>query len=134
VAIVDRQITLTPKGRKQAESVVRKHRLGYAAPSVSEMVRRLADLSDFNANLAGSKAAFEALRPLLDSKQSALAQQLIQRFSDVQAALDKYKGTDPTGNGYVLYSALTPDDTRTMATSVDTLAEPLSKVAAAVIG
>jgi iron uptake system component EfeO len=92
------------------------------------------DLSDFNANLAGSKAAFEALRPLLDSKQSALAQQLIQRFSDVQAALDKYKGTDPTGNGYVLYSALTPDDTRTMATSVDTLAEPLSKVAAAVIG
>jgi iron uptake system component EfeO len=92
------------------------------------------DLSDFDANLAGSKAAFEALRPLLDARQSDLANELEQRFRQVQAALDKFKGNDPIGNGYVLYAALTPTDTRTLAGAVDTLAEPLSRVAAAVIG
>ncbi|MDQ1376827.1 MAG: iron uptake system component EfeO [Acidimicrobiaceae bacterium] len=92
------------------------------------------DLSDFDANLAGSKAAFEALRPLLDARQSDLANDVEQRFRQVQAALDKFKGNDPIGNGYVLYAALTPTDTRTLAGAVDTLAEPLSRVAAAVIG
>ena len=92
------------------------------------------DLSDFNSNLAGSKAAFEALRPLLDAAQSDLAKQLEQRFSEVQAALDRFRGNDPVGNGFVLYGVLTPSDTRALSVAVDTLAEPLSRVAAAVIG
>jgi iron uptake system component EfeO len=91
------------------------------------------DLSDFAANLAGSQAAFEALKPLLAGAQQALSGELDQRFAAVKAALDQYKGTDPTGNGFALYTTLTADQTRALSTTVDTLAEPLSKVAAAVL-
>ena len=57
-----------------------------------------------------SKAAFEALqaaarlradRPDAVSSSSA--------SPTCRPALDKYKGTDPIGNGYVLYTTLTPD-------------------------
>jgi iron uptake system component EfeO len=88
------------------------------------------DLSDFAANLAGSKAAFESVRPLLDAKDADLAKQIDQRFDDVRKALDTHKGTDPTGNGYALYTSLTAENTRAVSTVLDTLAEPLSKVAA----
>jgi iron uptake system component EfeO len=88
------------------------------------------DLSDFAANLAGSKAAFEAVQPLLDGKDGDLAKQIGQRFDDVQRALDAYKGTDPNGNGYLLYDQLTTENTRGVSTVLDTLAEPLSRVAA----
>lgn len=88
------------------------------------------DLSDFAANLAGSKAAFESVRPLLDSKDADLARQLDERFDDVRKALETYKGTDPTGNGFALYTSLSPESTRALSTVLDTLAEPLSKVAA----
>jgi iron uptake system component EfeO len=91
------------------------------------------DLSDFAANLAGSKAAFEALKPLLAGAQQPLADELEQRFADVKSALDAHRGTDPTGNGFALYTSLSAEQTRALATAVDTLAEPLSKVAAAVL-
>ncbi|HVW30924.1 MAG TPA: iron uptake system protein EfeO, partial [Acidimicrobiia bacterium] len=91
------------------------------------------DLSDFDANLAGSKAAFDSLRPLLAGANQALADQLTQRFADVKAALDGHQGTDPTGNGFALYTTLQPDQTRALSTTLDTLAEPLSKVAAIVL-
>ena len=51
----------------------------------------------------------------------------------MKAALDQYKGADPTGNGFALYTTLTQDQTRALSTTVDTLAEPLSKVAAVVL-
>jgi iron uptake system component EfeO len=90
------------------------------------------DLSDFAANLAGSKAAFEAVSPLLD-RDRALADQISTRFNDVRTALDQHRGTDPAGNGYVLYKTLTPEQTRSVSTTLDTLAEPLSRVAAEVL-
>jgi iron uptake system component EfeO len=88
------------------------------------------DLSDFAANLAGSKAAYESVRTLLDSKDADLAKLISQRFDDVRKALDIYKSADPTGNGYALYTSLTTENTRSLSTVLDTLAEPLSKVAA----
>jgi iron uptake system EfeUOB component EfeO/EfeM len=93
------------------------------------------DLSDFAANLAGSKAAYEALRPLLagSSDAGSLGTELDQRFTDVQTALDQHRGTDPIGNGYVVFTTLTTDQTRALSTTLDTLAEPLSKVAAQVL-
>jgi iron uptake system component EfeO len=91
------------------------------------------DLSDFAANLAGSKAAFEALQPLLTGDKATLSDQIEQRFTDVQTALDRHRGTDPIGNGYVLYNTLTTDDTRGLSTTLDTLAEPMSRVAAEVL-
>jgi len=91
------------------------------------------DLSDFDANLAGAKEAFEAVKPLLAGAQQSLSEQLEQRFADVKAALDAHRGTDPTGNGFALYTTLTADQTRALSTTLDTLAEPLSKVAALVL-
>jgi iron uptake system component EfeO len=90
------------------------------------------DLSDFAANLAGSKAAFGAVQPLLGA-EGGLSTQIEQQFTAVQTALDAHRGTDPTGNGYVLYVALTPDQTRALSAAVDALAEPLSRVAAQVL-
>jgi iron uptake system component EfeO len=92
------------------------------------------DLSDFAANLAGSKAAFDAVQGLLGSDAEAdLRDDIIQRFADVQTELDKFKGDDPTGNGYALYDKLTESDTRTVSTTLDALAEPLSQLASKVI-
>jgi iron uptake system component EfeO len=91
------------------------------------------DLSDFEANLAGSKAAFEALQPLLTGDSSALSTQIEDRFAAVQSSLDQHRGDDPTGNGYALYNTLTANQTRTLSTTLDTLAEPLSRVAAEVL-
>jgi iron uptake system component EfeO len=91
------------------------------------------DLSDFNHNLAGARAAFEAVKPLVEADHEDLAGELTTRFDAVQTALDGSRGTDPVGNGYALFADL--DDTRTKALSavVDALAEPLSQVAAIVI-
>jgi iron uptake system component EfeO len=91
------------------------------------------DLSDFEANLEGSKAAYEALRPLLSGSQASLGHDLNRRFADVHRALALYDGDDPVGNGFVLYTDLTPQDTRALSSSVDALAEPLSRVAAIVV-
>lgn len=92
------------------------------------------DLSDFAANLAGAKAAFGAVRPILAVGNLSLAQSLDQRFSSVQAALDVHKSTTGPAGGYVTFDTLQPEQTRTLSTSVDSLAEPLSQVAALVIG
>jgi iron uptake system EfeUOB component EfeO/EfeM len=93
------------------------------------------DLSDFAANLAGSKAAYESLKPLLagSSDGGTLGTELDQRFDDVQTALDQHRATDPIGNGYAVFTALSADQTRALSTTLDTLAEPLSKVAAQVL-
>ena len=91
------------------------------------------DLSDFAANLAGSKAAFEALRPLIAAKEAHLAAQLEQRFTEAQAALAAHRATNATGNGYALYGQLSPADTRSLSAAIDTLAEPFSRVAAIVL-
>ena len=45
------------------------------------------------------------------------------------AVLDPYR----KGDGFVLYTDLTEQDTTTLAQTIDTLAEPLSQVAAIVV-
>ena len=68
------------------------------------------DLSDFAANLGGSRQAFLAVRGLLPSKDADLAGQIDQRFAGARAALDAHQGTDPTGNGYAIYTTLSQTD------------------------
>ncbi|HTS15080.1 MAG TPA: iron uptake system protein EfeO [Candidatus Sulfotelmatobacter sp.] len=88
------------------------------------------DLVDFQANVDGAQEAFQLLEPALEQVDPALAAIIAQRFADVDAALRPYR----QGTGFVLYTALTPADTRTLAQVVDALAEPLSEVAAKVVG
>jgi iron uptake system component EfeO len=87
------------------------------------------DLVDFEANVEGSEAAFDALRPLLPARDAALARTISARFADVKSALGHYR----RGGGFVLYTALDHHDTRLLSNAVDALADPLSQVSALVV-
>ena len=86
------------------------------------------DLSDFAANVAGARAAFDALQPVLVKEgDGQLVTQIDERMSAVEQGLHKYKRDTPLG--YATYAALTPADRRRLAQQVTSLAEPLSLVA-----
>jgi iron uptake system component EfeO len=86
------------------------------------------DLWDFQGNLEGSQAAVTALRPVIDEKDPALGPTLDERFAAVDELLDGYR----VGDGFRLYTELTPDDVRKMTEAVDALGEPVSQVAGVV--
>ncbi|GLY40380.1 lipoprotein [Amycolatopsis sp. NBRC 101858] len=86
------------------------------------------DLSDFQANVDGSKAAIQALRPVLTQRDRALVSAIDSRFADVQKLLDAQR----TGDTFKLYTELPKDRIKEFASAVDALSEPLSKVAEAV--
>jgi iron uptake system component EfeO len=86
------------------------------------------DLVDFEANVEGSEAAFEAVKPLLDETDPELGGEIEAHFKMVFAALEPYR----RGNGFVSYTELTQADTRKLAQAIDTLAEELSQVPAAI--
>ena len=82
------------------------------------------DLWDFQANLDGSQAAIQALRPALQTRDAALVTTLDTNFKAVDAALDKYR----VGDGFKPYQP-TDAERKELSTVVDALAEPVSKVA-----
>jgi iron uptake system component EfeO len=86
------------------------------------------DLVDFEANVEGAEAAFEAVKPLLDESDPELSGEIEADFKAVFAELQPYR----QGNGFVSYTELTKADTRKLAQSIDTLAEKLSQVPAAI--
>ncbi|MGH2513056.1 MAG: iron uptake system protein EfeO, partial [Candidatus Limnocylindrales bacterium] len=87
------------------------------------------DLSDFEANVVGSQAAFNAVRPLVVPRSPTLATKIDDRFAAVLAALRPFQ----KGTGYVSFTTLTTADTQNLSTLIDALAEPLSQVAAIVV-
>lgn len=86
------------------------------------------DLVDFEANVEGSEAAFEAVKPLLDETDPELSGEIEADFKMVFASLQPYR----QGNGFVSYTELTKADTRKLAQAIDMLAEKLSQVPAAI--
>jgi iron uptake system component EfeO len=89
------------------------------------------DLSDFAANLAGARQAFDYLQPALALQgESSLAASINGQFDGVSKTLDTYKRSTPLA--YAEYGELTAADRRTLAQSIDALAEPLSTIAAKV--
>ncbi|WP_422753247.1 iron uptake system protein EfeO [Micromonospora sp. WMMD708] len=86
------------------------------------------DLWDFNANLEGSKAAVAALRPALEQRAPELVAQLDKEFANVEAALGKHRD----GDGWKLHTQLSKTELKELSDSINALAEPVSKVAAAV--
>jgi high-affinity iron transporter len=87
------------------------------------------DLVDFAANVHGSRAAFESVRPILARSDGALANKIDTRFDAVEEALRPYR----RGTGYLPYDDLTPADTRKLSQAIDALAEPLSQVGRIVV-
>jgi len=86
------------------------------------------DLVDFEANVEGAEAAFDAVEPLVEDRE--LVEKVEKGFDDVQAALKPYR----RGDGFVPYTELTKADTRKLAQEIDALAEELSQVPAQIVG
>jgi iron uptake system component EfeO len=86
------------------------------------------DLWDFEANVQGAEAGFEALEPAVREADPELADEVSKQFEQTYAALDDYR----RGQGFVLYYELSTDDTAGLSQRIDALAEPLSRVAATV--
>ncbi|MFG2079360.1 iron uptake system protein EfeO [Micromonospora tulbaghiae] len=86
------------------------------------------DLWDFNANLEGSKAAVAALRPALEQRAPDLVKQLDSEFANVEATLGRHRA----GDGWKLHTQLGKVELKELSDAVNALAEPVSKVAAAV--
>jgi iron uptake system component EfeO len=82
------------------------------------------DLYDFQANVEGSQAAIEALRPALQKRDPALVTTLDTNFKAVFAALAKYR----VGDGFKPYTA-SEAEKKQLGQVVDGLAEPVSQVA-----
>ncbi|MEW2430226.1 iron uptake system protein EfeO [Micromonospora sp. NPDC047644] len=86
------------------------------------------DLWDFAANLEGSKAAVSALRPALQQRSPELVTQLDAEFTNVEGLLGKHRD----GDGWKLHTALSKAELKELSDGINALAEPISKVAAAV--
>jgi iron uptake system component EfeO len=87
------------------------------------------DLVDFKANVEGSQVAFESVEPLLSKSDPQLAKEIEADFDKAFATLVPYE----RGEGFVSYTELTKADTRKLAQVIDTLAEKLSQVPAAIV-
>ena len=87
------------------------------------------DLWDFQANVDGARVMFESLQPVVEQEDAALATELDTRFTELQALLDQYK----EGDGWALYTDLTPAQVKELAAAVDALGEPLSHLTATVV-
>ncbi len=87
------------------------------------------DLWDFQANVDGARVAFEGVEPIVAANDPDLAKTLDARFADLQKLLDKQK----TATGFTLYDDVAHDDIQALANAVNALAEPLSRLTAAVL-
>lgn len=92
------------------------------------------DLVDFQANLEGSRQAFEVLRPLVEANDPALATTLQAQFATVQTVLDGYRSGPAEAYTFVSYDTVGAADRQNLARAVDGLGEPLSHLAAAAAG
>lgn len=90
------------------------------------------DLSDFKGNVEGAQKAYELLKPVARKNDAALTTELDKQFAALNTLLDKYRSTS-TSDGFVSYDKVTADQRKELSDAVNALAEPLSKLAAAVV-
>lgn len=89
------------------------------------------DLWDFQANVDGARIAYEVVEDVVRAEDSALADELDQRFVELQALLTSYGSVE---DGFVLYDELTAEQVRELAAAVDALSEPLSRLTTTITG
>jgi iron uptake system component EfeO len=87
------------------------------------------DLSDFNANVEGALKAYQLLRPVAAEKDPALVKELDRRFPALRAQLAEHR----EGDGFVSYDRVSEAQRKELSDAVNALAEPLSRLAAAVV-
>ncbi|MEU0053857.1 iron uptake system protein EfeO [Streptomyces sp. NPDC006184] len=93
------------------------------------------DLVDFKGNVEGAQKAYELLKPVAAHNDPALTRELDKQFRTLDALLDTYRTNpaDRTGYDFVSYDKVGKDRRKELSDAVNALAEPLSKLAAAVV-
>jgi iron uptake system component EfeO len=87
------------------------------------------DLWDFEANVFGAQKVLEVSTELLAAKDAQLLADLESRFAALNTELDKHR----VGDGFKLYTELTAAEVSDLATLVEAVSEPLSKMTAALV-
>ncbi|MGW7756901.1 iron uptake system protein EfeO [Streptomyces violaceusniger] len=87
------------------------------------------DLVDFEGNLEGAETSYKLLKPVAAKNDPELAKSLDKQFAAVGKLLDKYR----EGDGFVSYDTVTESQRKELSDAVNALAEPLSRLAAAVV-
>ena len=88
------------------------------------------DLWDFQANVDGARVGYDGVAPLVERKDPELATLLDTRFDELQVLLDEQRD----GDDFTYYDDLTQDEIKDLASAVNALSEPLSRLTAVVLG
>ncbi|GAA2205931.1 peptidase M75 family protein [Nonomuraea monospora] len=83
------------------------------------------DLWDFDANLEGSKAAVQALRPVLEERAPDLVKTLDEKFAAAEQALAAHQ----KGDGWRLHDELSEAELKKLSDAINALGEPISQIA-----
>ncbi|WP_020115951.1 iron uptake system protein EfeO [Streptomyces canus] len=90
------------------------------------------DLVDFKANVEGAEKSYELLKPVAKEHNAALVTELDKQFAALNTLLDKYRA-DKSSYDFTSYDKVGDADRKQLSDGVNALAEPLSKLAAAVV-
>jgi iron uptake system component EfeO len=90
------------------------------------------DLVDFKANVEGAEKSYELLKPVAKENNAALVAELDKQFAAIDTLLDKYRA-DKSSYDFTSYDKVGDADRKQLSDGVNALAEPLSKLAAAVV-
>ncbi|MEU2551855.1 iron uptake system protein EfeO [Streptomyces sp. NPDC013313] len=90
------------------------------------------DLVDFKGNVEGAQKAYELLKPVAAKNDPALAKELDKQFTALNGVLDKYR-SGKASYEFTSYDKVTGEQRKELSDAVNALAEPLSKLAAAVV-
>ena len=87
------------------------------------------DLWDFQANIDGAKVLYAGVRDILVEEDADLAETLDAEFDTLQGLLDAQR----VGDGFTLYTELTPAEVKAFADQVNALGEPLNQLTATLV-
>ncbi|MFF3762604.1 iron uptake system protein EfeO [Streptomyces sp. NPDC001922] len=90
------------------------------------------DLVDFKANVEGAEKSYELLKPVAGKNDPALVKELDRQFAALDKLLDQYR-EDKDSYAFDSYDTVGKADRKELSDGVNALAEPLSKLAAAVV-
>ncbi|MGW6706934.1 iron uptake system protein EfeO [Streptomyces sp. NPDC054956] len=89
------------------------------------------DLVDFKANVEGAEKAYELLKPITSKTDPALTAELDKQFAAMTNLLEKYR-PNKAAYEFTSYDKVGEAERKELSDGVNALAEPLSKLAAAV--
>lgn len=92
------------------------------------------DLYDFQANIQGSRIAFDMVKDIAADRGeegTKLVDEISSRFDDIQELLDQYGSLE---TGYVDYDQVDAGQQAKLTRSIDALREPLSNLTGTVLG